>query len=264
MKKFFEFRKAQISYQIVGKGRTIVLLHGFLGAKEIWGDYVSRLSKKYRLIVLDIPGHGQSESLGYLHHMELLADLVREILHSLKIRKALLIGHSLGGYISLAFAEKYPDSLQGLILLNSTAKGDDSKRKSSRDQLIKLVKQDKTRAIELLVPTFFGLKSRNTHHHIRSYLRKAKNCSAQAIVATVEGMKIRKEREIVLKFAPFQYLFIIGEHDKILDSKDLIEQAMLSPKGSHLLLENSSHMSMMEEREAVYKAISSFAKRVFS
>jgi len=264
MKSSIQYRGGNLTYLVQGKGRTIVLLHGFLGAKEIWKKYIPRLSKHFKVVVPDLPGHGESECIGYVHNMELLAEGIKALLIHLNIRKVVLAGHSLGGYVSLAFSEKYPDSVLGLVLLNSTARGDSAKRLKSRNQLIELVKKDRKRAIGLLVPTFFNIKRRYTHLQIKSYLKMAHKCDEQAIIATIEGMKNRKEREIVLKFAPFPFLFIIGEEDSILQKEDLIKQARLSIKGAYEVIENSSHMSLLEKEENVFKALKTFAKKSLS
>ncbi len=260
MKTFVQFRGAKLSYEIKGKGRALFLMHGFLGSKEIWKNYIPRLQRHYKVISVDLPGHGESECIGYLHNMELLADAIKFLLQQLNIRKTIIVGHSLGGYVGLAFAEKYPDEVLGLILINSSAKGDSKKRKHSRDQLIQLIKQDKKKALYLLIPTFFATKTRKTHWQIKRYLKMANRCSEQSIIATIEGMKIRKEREIVLKFAPFPYLFLIGQKDSILKEEEQIEQSQLNPMGNYKLFENSSHMSFYEEEEKVFKSIKQFGK----
>jgi len=257
----FVFRGATIAYSTSGKGRAILLIHGFLGAKEIWKELEGQLAKQFKVVSIDLPGHGQSECIGYVHNMELLATCCRGLLTHLSIRKAVVVGHSLGGYVSLAFGEQFPDSVIGLMLVNSTAKGDSAKRKKSRDQLIKLVKKDRSKILTSLVPGFFNLKNPATAAHIKSYLHMANECSEQSIIATAEGMKIRKEREIVLKFAPYHYHYIIGAQDSILNSEQLKNETQIGVNGSYSLLEDASHMSLVESKDEVFKAIKSFSKR---
>lgn len=264
MEKSFLFRGATISYSLKGKGRSLILLHGFLGSKKVWKNYESRLAKSFKVISLDLPGHGNSESIGYVHNMELVGECVQTLLKTLNVRKAIIAGHSLGGYVALAFAEIYPDSVLGLLLINSTSKGDSISRKKSRDQMIKLVKKEKTRAIDLLVPTFFNLKNKNTNRQIASYKKMANLCTERGIVANLEGMKIRKEREIVLKFAPFPYLILAGEHDEMLDWKALQIESNLNSKGRFIKLNESSHMSIYETPELVFKYLKAFAKNTQS
>ena len=127
----------------------------FLASNQLWEAQFEDLSKRYRVIAPDLPGHGSSDSLGYLHAMELLAEAVDALIRHLGLRKVVLIGHSLGGYVSLAFAEKYTDKLKGLILINTTASADSSQRKASRDQLIKMLPKKFDMVINSLVESFF-------------------------------------------------------------------------------------------------------------
>src|SRR5690554_2079226 len=135
MKFSHPFKNGTISYEVTGKGSAVVLLHGFLADKSLWENTSSDLSKTYRIFSIDLPGHGDSSSFGYLHTMEFMAEAIFQVLRFNRIRKAFLIGHSLGGYVALAFAEKYPDMVKALLLINSTAKSDTIERKKSREQL---------------------------------------------------------------------------------------------------------------------------------
>ena len=256
------FRKGKLAYTDKGKGRVLILLHGFLGNKELWSYHASVLSKKYRVITIDLPGHGKSDELGYIQTMELFAEALHELISHLKIRKLVLIGHSLGAYVALAFAEKFPDAILGLIMMNSTAKGDSDARKKSRDQLVRLVKKDRNKALEMLVPNFFNVKSRSMHWKVKRYLKAAKMCSSKAIVATIEGMKIRKEREIILHFSPFPYLYFIGEFDAVFPPADLIEESQLNAKGGYIYFERSSHMIYLEEDARSIKKIRQFIAKL--
>jgi pimeloyl-ACP methyl ester carboxylesterase len=128
--------KKSIAYSDTGKGTAVVLLHGFLENQKMWDNYIAPFAKKNRVITIDLLGHGETECLGYVHSMEDNANAVHAVLRVLRIRKAIFVGHSMGGYVALAFAELYPDSIKGLVLLNSTAKADDE-RKLNRDQPLK-------------------------------------------------------------------------------------------------------------------------------
>jgi pimeloyl-ACP methyl ester carboxylesterase len=262
MSKTVSFRGAKIAYKEKGKGRAVVLIHGFLGSKEVWKDHFSRLSKHFRVIAIDMPGHGASDCIGYLHSMELMAEAVSAVLKACNIRKVVLVGHSMGAYVALAFAELFPDAVLGLLMINSTAKGDSPQRKQSREQLIELVKKDRKRAVDLLIPTFFNLRKRNTHWKIKAYRTLAEYCSERGILASIEGIKNRKEREIILKFAPFPYAIIAGEADTLLPEASLMQQARLGEKGYYVLLEDSGHMSLLDEVERVYGVIKTFASKL--
>jgi pimeloyl-ACP methyl ester carboxylesterase len=262
MKAHLDFRGERIAYQVRGKGRAMVLIHGFLASSELWEKVVPRLAKKFKVITIDLPGHGDSSAMGYVHNMELLAEAVKSILDELNLRKVVMVGHSLGGYVAMAFAEAFPDKLLGLVMINSTAKGDSDQRKASRNQLIDLLKNNKDKALRMLVPTFFSVKSRTTHWHEKKYLQWARSCSLQGVIATIEGMKRRKEREIILKFAPFPYVYLIGEKDEILMKDELSQEAQLGEEGAFIMLNKSGHMAVMEEPERVFKYLRQFGKNL--
>src|ERR1700683_2040039 len=98
MLNYTTFRKAKIRYSDEGKGRAIILLHGFPESLEIWKDFSTELSKHYRVIAIDLPGFGESECIGYTHSMELMAQCVHEVMRPLNLRRYILVGHSMGGY----------------------------------------------------------------------------------------------------------------------------------------------------------------------
>lgn len=129
MTKSTDFRGIQVSFNDVGKGRTVVLLHGFLGAKELWGATAKNLSRSYRVISIDLPGHGETPCIGYAHSMELMAKSVKAVMDHLKLKRYVIIGHSMGGYVALAFADLFPDNLKGLGLYHSTAYPDSEEKK---------------------------------------------------------------------------------------------------------------------------------------
>jgi len=107
MENTFQYKNISISYAVSGKGSAVVLLHGFLENKTMWHKIKKVLSKKYKVVSIDLLGHGKTESLGYVHTMEDQAEMIKAVLNHLKLRKYVLIGHSMGGYISLAFAKKF-------------------------------------------------------------------------------------------------------------------------------------------------------------
>ena len=154
MKHIF-YKNTKISYSDSGKGGAIVLLHGFLENQKMWQELVPELSKKYRVITIDLLGHGDSGCLGYVHSMEENADVVHSVLSELRIRKAIFVGHSMGGYVALAFAELHPANVKGLVLLNSTSKADSEERKKNRDRAIKAVKKDYMGFIRLSIANLF-------------------------------------------------------------------------------------------------------------
>jgi pimeloyl-ACP methyl ester carboxylesterase len=139
MEKFFRFNDGKIFYKDIGSGETIVLLHGYLETSEIWESFAGKLSKEFRVIIPDIPGHGKSDIFGEVTSMELIAKIIKELLAGIGIKKVFLAGHSLGGYAALAFAEMFPDSLSGYCLFHSQPFADTPEALDKRKREIYLV-----------------------------------------------------------------------------------------------------------------------------
>jgi pimeloyl-ACP methyl ester carboxylesterase len=255
------FKNTTISYTDEGKGTAIVFLHGFLENKKMWNAFVPEFSKKYRVIAIDLLGHGNTESLGYVHTMEDHADMVQTVLSELRLRKAVLIGHSMGGYVALAFAELYPDFMKGLVLLNSTPCADSNERKTNRDRAIKAVKQNHTNFIRLSVANLFSENNRERFEsEIESVKEEALKTPLQGIVASLEGMKIRKNREVLFYFSTFPITLVLGKQDPVLNYEESIEQI----KGStvELVTFADGHMSSIENRDELMGVLSGFFKNV--
>lgn len=259
--KSIKFKSINIAFTDEGKGKAIVFLHGFLENKTIWKSFSEQLSKTQRVITIDLLGHGKTDCLSYVHTMEEMAEAVQFVLNHLKLRKYFLIGHSLGGYVSLALAENYPDNIRGLILFHSSAKADSKAKQKDRDRAIKVVKRNPNIFINEAIPNLFNAKHKPHKVAIRKIKQQALLTTKQGIVAALEGMKMRLDREIVLKFAPYPVLFIIGKEDNILPYKELITQAQLPENGSYLLLDKVGHMGFLEAQTETYKVIKQFVNR---
>lgn len=253
-----QFKNINVSFTDSGTGKTIVFLHGFLEDKSIWNDFALQLNLKYRVITIDLLGHGKTDCLSYNHTMEDMAEAVHFVLKNLKVRKFFLVGHSLGGYVSLAMAEEYPDNIKGLCMFHSSARGDSAEKQKDRDRAIKVVKQNKNLFINEAIPNLFYTKNYPYQEEIDAIKEMALTTSLQGIVAALEGMKIRMDREIILNFAPYPVLYIIGKEDNILPYQVLIEQASLPEHGSYLLLEEVGHMGFLEAKVKSLHALNSF------
>ena len=255
------YKNTQISYSDSGKGTAVVLLHGFLENKTMWDVYVTELSKKNRIVTIDLLGHGETESLGYIQTMEENADVVHEVLSKLRIRKAILVGHSMGGYVALAFAELYPEKMKGLVLLNSTSKEDSSERKKNRDRAIKAVKKDYETFIRLSIANLFNEDNREIlSNEIEGVKIQALKTPLQGIVASLEGMKIRKDREFLLHTTTYPKLLILGKKDPVLNYEQNLEQI----KGTDVELVTfaDGHMSSIENQVELISILADFFKRI--
>jgi pimeloyl-ACP methyl ester carboxylesterase len=254
-------RNTQISYTDSGKGTAVVLLHGFLENKTMWDVYVTELSKRNRIITIDLLGHGETESLGYIQTMEENADMVHEVLSKLRIRKAVLVGHSMGGYVALAFAELYPEKMKGLVLLNSTSKEDSPERKKNRDRAIKAVKKDYETFIRLSIANLFSEDNREIlAKEIEQVKIHALKTPLQGIVASLEGMKIRKDREFLLHTTTYPKLLILGEKDPVLNYEENLEQ--IKDTDVELVTFSDGHMSSIENQTELLAVLADFFKRI--
>lgn len=251
------YKNTKISYSDSGTGNAIVLLHGFLENKKMWKEYVAFFSEKYRVITIDLLGHGESDPLGYVHEMEDNANVINEILEHLKIEKAIILGHSMGGYVGLAFAELYPQKIQKLVLLNSTSKEDSAEKKLNRTRAIKAVKQNYINFVSLAIANLF---SENNRTRLAEEIEKAKTealkTPLQGIIASLEGMKIRKDREWLLEQNRFPVLLILGKRDPVLSYEESLSQA--ENTSVQLVSFEDGHMSQIENKEELKSVLLQF------
>ncbi len=248
-----------IFYTDTGKGPTIVLLHGFLENASMWNPFIPTLSKRYRLISIDLLGHGGTGCIGYIHTMEEMAAAVRAVLQHLNIRRSIFIGHSMGGYVALAFAEANPDALKGLCLLNSTASADSDEKRKNRDRAIKVVKEHHKAFVRMSISALFRPKNRTVFSkEIKHIQKEAINTPLQGIVAALEGMKIRNDREVLLHFSPYKKMMILGKKDPVLEFHSIKEQTQNAEV--YLVELPDGHMSHIENFEDTLKALKTFVK----
>src|ERR1035437_9933689 len=204
-----DFRKVKVRYSDKGKGRVIVLLHGFLESLEIWEELSNKLSKRFRVIAIDLPGHGRTPGIGYVHSMELMAECVKAVMDSLGLSRYVVVGHSMGGYAALAFAEMFPQNVSGLCIFHSTALPDSEAKKKDRDRVAEIVKKDRQQFISELIPKLFAGENISL---LKKEVSRAKQIAMETpkegIVAALKGMKERPSRELTLKNAAYPVLFI--------------------------------------------------------
>ena len=199
MQKSITFKNAKVSFSDVGKGPAVVLIHGFLENASMWKNIIPEISKKNRIVTIDLLGHGKSDCLGYVHSMELFAESINAVLNHLRIRKTILIGHSLGGYVALAYAEKHPQKTKGLCLLNSTSNEDNEERKLLRERANKMIKTNFTNMVRMSFTNLFEPESKIIHKSaLELALKEALKTPVQGYIAAQEGMRIRPNRNFVL------------------------------------------------------------------
>jgi pimeloyl-ACP methyl ester carboxylesterase len=246
--KQFLYKKTSINISDSSEGNTIVLLHGYLENISMWDFCIPEMAKKHRVIAIDLLGHGKSDCLGYVHTMEDQAEMVAAVLHHLKIRKATLIGHSMGGYIALAFAELFPQNVKKLVLMNSTSYEDSDERKRNRERAVKMVKNDYTSFVRLSIANLFSLENREILvDEIEKVKIEALKTPLQGIIAAQEGMKTRKNRLEIFQNLNVPKMLILSKKDPILDYIENSKQILNSD--IQLITLSAGHMSHIENRK---------------
>ena len=256
-----EYKHINIYYSDKGKGTAIVLLHGFLENSTMWKPFISKLAKKNRVVTIDLLGHGKTGCLGYIHKMEEMAEAIKAVLSHLRLRRVVVIGHSMGGYVGLAFAEKYPEMMKGLCLMNSTATADSKEKKVNRDRAIVAVKNNYKAFIKISISNLFRPKNRPIFKDEISIVKdEALKIPVQGIIAALEGMKIRKDRTEILKTKSFKKMMIIGKHDPVLDQDSLIKQTKNTDV--EIVEFPDGHMSHIENKKDFSEKIMHFIENI--
>lgn len=209
-----------LNYKIHGNGpENLVLLHGLMESTEVWGDLIPKLSGAFRIICIDLPGHGQSLSSADILTMEMAAEAVKSVLSMLKVDHFHLLGHSMGGYVTLAFAEKYPEMLRSITLFFSTFFADDEEKKNTRRKSFRIIEEEYPKYVNAGVPALFSDAEKNSLTEKISLARKiALNTSNKSALAAVKGIMERPDRRAVLEKFSGKVILIAGRHDNAVDS----------------------------------------------
>ncbi|MCX6252142.1 MAG: alpha/beta hydrolase [Bacteroidetes bacterium] len=256
------FNRKNIFYNVEGKGDTIVLLHGFMESSKIWKDFVSVLSKAFRVITIDLPGHGKSDNLGDINSMEMIAGAVHKVLRHLGVKKCVMIGHSMGGYATLSFASKYPSFLKGFGLFHSHPFADTPDGKTNRNRMIQLVKKDKLNFITQFIPDLFAPENQDKFRKdIEKFIARAGKMTPESVIASQKGMKVRKDLSLIVANAKVPVLFILGLKDLKLPADRLWEMVTLPEYAEVHILREAGHMGYIEAPLECVQAIYCFARQ---
>lgn len=261
MQSFINYKNANISFSDVGNGTAIVLLHGFLENSTMWSEIIPHLSKRNRVVAIDLLGHGKSDCVGYTHTMEEQAEMVHFVLKHLRLRKYSLIGHSMGGYVALAFTKLFTKNIKGLCLLNSTFEQDDNERKKLRKRANKMIQSNYKSLIRMSFINLFSEESRTRFNkEIELAIIEALKTPVQGYIAANEGMILRKNYEPFFTNSKFKKMIIIGEKDWIIDAEKMIAYAQKNQINSTLL--SQGHMSYIENKDELITALKEFVKNI--
>lgn len=249
-----------------GSGPALVFLHGFCESKAVWQDFVAPLGAEYRVISLDLPGFGYNDAPREDYTMESAAAFVQQVLAELQVEKCVVVGHSMGGYVALALAERWPRLLAGLSLFHSSALPDSEEKKDTRNKTIDFInKQGLDKFMDTFVAPLFYEGNRETQQKaIELLTRIGKQASPPGVVGAIAGMRDRPDRSAVLRGAAFPLQFIAGKQDGAVTLEQTMQQCHL-PRESHtLILDHTGHMGMFEKPRVTLQAVQAFAARCFA
>ena len=252
-----EHKGIPIFYTDEGKGTAIVLLHGFLENHTMWEHFIPHLTKKNRVICIDLLGHGKTPCIGYVHTMQDIAESVASVLKALRLRRYFMIGHSMGGYVALAYAEMFPEQLKGLCLMNSTYEADNAQRKALRTRANKMIRTNFKNMVRMSFSNLFSETSKTAYQTAYELaLNEALKTSVQGYIACQEGMKLRSDKFKMFKDLNCKKLIIIGAKDPVVDGKKLIEDTKNTTIETVTFSEG--HMSHIENKTECLNFIAHF------
>ena len=229
------------------KAKVIVFLHGFLEDYSVWKGLADRLSDDYCVIAIDLLGHGKTSTIADVHTMELMAEEVKMILEKLEVKSCTLVGHSMGGYVALAFAELYPEMVEGLVLMNSTPLPDSEEKKANRDRVLKVIEKDKNLFVRTAVTNLFAEDNKLL-------------CSEALEKLIAMGMKGRPDRTEVFQKLSAKKHIIMGKNDALIPYEAMIEIA--NRVGATYTLLSGGHLSYIENETATIEALRLFMKQL--
>ena len=251
---------SQMGYTLEGTGKPLMLIHGFPENHTLWQRIVPDLSENFTLVLPDVPGSGESKLEDGTITIERLADAMKSILDAENIEQVVIAGHSMGGYIALAFAEKYPSMVKGLSLVHSTATADDEEKKQKRQKSIELIRNGGKEAfIKEMTPNLFAKSFREENKEvIKEQIIRGMQLPEESMIAFYTAMMNRKDRTSILKTATYPVQMIIGKEETIAPMDLLLEQAAMADVSFASVYEDSLHMSMIEKPESLANDLLNF------
>jgi len=261
MKKQVSFLGHSLYYTDTGKGNAVMLVHGFGETGDAWKHQVDYLKNKYRLLVPDLPGSGKSP---FIHNsdpsIDFYASALLQIQDEEEIEKLCIIGHSMGGYISLAFAEKFPLRINALGLFHSSSFADEEEKVNSRKKGITFIKKHGAKQfLESTIPNLFA----NPENPLKEMLiKEANHFTDEALINYYEAMISRPDRSRIIVALAVPFLMIIGEKDKAVPFETSLKQSGLAKLSFINILRNSGHMGMWEETEKTNQILAKFLEQI--
>lgn len=261
---FIKYQNQPIRYKMEGQGNTLVLLHGFLESMDIWDSFSELLSRHFKVITIDLPGHGESGYLGDVQSMNLMADCVHAVLNHLKIEQFVVVGHSMGGYVAVHLAEKYPEKVKAFGFFHSHADADPQETKNNRNRIIAILNKNYVTWVNQFIPDLFADCNKEKYiPEIKHLQQIAGNMNARQIIAAQAGMRDRESKLAFLATTDQPVFFIIGKEDSRMSVSKVLDQAILPKHCEVLLLSDVAHMGFIEAKEMTLNFLRGFISTVY-
>jgi len=248
-----------MAYEVFGQtGQAIVLIHGSGLNRTIWRNVASKYLRNNRVILPDLRGHGESAVPPGDYLMTQMAEDVAGLLEYLEISKAVICGHSMGGYVALSFAKLFPGRLLGLGLITTRASADSEEKRSGRYKMAEQVRQQGSKALaELLAP-----RISNQEDIIQAAFDMIANTDPQGIIGSTIGMAMRPDYWDLLPEIELPALVVAGEDDQIISREDSRQMAETLQDGQFLSIPGAGHMPMLERPDMLGEGLVSLIHRV--
>lgn len=251
MNYYIHYNGGKVYYTDSGDGDTVVLLHGYLENSSVWNGFAARLEKAFRVISVDLPGHGLSKVYGECHTMEFMAGAVKALIDNLNLKKVILTGHSMGGYVTLAFVEAFPELLKAYCLFHSHPFADTPETLKKRENEIKVVKSGKKYLFypESVSKMFAAPNILKMKEQVARSKDIASGISNEGIIAVLNGMMARPSRLKVMEEGKVPCLWILGNLDNYIVCDEMRKRVTLPSGSTAAILGNSGHMGFVEEEK---------------
>ncbi len=253
------------TYIDAGAGEVLVFLHGFCESKQVWEAFMEPLQQQFRTIALDLPGHGDNTLHSPDLSMEGMADDVKQQLDSLNVKRCILVGHSMGGYVSLAFAARYGSMLQGLCLFHSSALPDTDEKKENRNKSIGYIERHGVVNFinPFVEPLFYQTNRSRLKREIEMMKEIGRLTPKETVIGGLAAMRDRPDRIEVLQQARHPFLFIFGKDDPAVTLDAALQQCHLPDNSMVYFLAKTGHMGMFERTYETRKALEKFAETIY-
>lgn len=250
------YKDTEVFYTVEGEGKPVVFLHGFLENHTIFNNIAPDLDG-VKAIKVDLPGHGKTPALPGDNTMDEMATIVHKILQAAGENSAYLVGHSMGGYVALAFAKKFTTQTTGVFLMNSTPYPDTEERKKLRMHGVKVALKNYRPLVSMSVANLFSNESRAQFpDEIEQAKQEALKTPEEGYVASQKGMMQREDLVSFWKKATFEKAMLLGEKDTLIDAFALKNEFL--GENVDVTITDGGHMSYIENLETVNKSLKKF------